>query len=90
MLKPQLPHVKWVLPNASAKPVTFARGINTYSWFDIIDIGPSSREDEESITAAGKLLDSMIDKEILEGTPAEVHRCTSRTQRWFHLHPFPH
>lgn len=74
MLNRRLPHVKWILPSATEKPVSLNFGMQMPSWFDIIGLTPDSKEDEEGIKAAGALVNSMVDKEIEEGTPVEVIR----------------
>ncbi|KAJ7456511.1 phospholipase carboxylesterase [Mycena latifolia] len=43
-LVPHLPHVEWVLPQASSKLVTYYRGMTRPSWFDIAALPPGDTE----------------------------------------------
>lgn len=78
MLNSQLPHVKWILPSATDKPVSLNFGMRMPSWFDITGLSPDSKEDEDGIKAAGALLNSLVDEEIAEGTPVEVMNSSVR------------
>ncbi|XP_075259136.1 acyl-protein thioesterase 1-like [Convolutriloba macropyga] len=57
------PNLKYIFPTATVKPVSLNGGFPMPSWFDIISLDNSGKEDELGIKrAAGDLLD-MVDKE---------------------------
>jgi len=67
----QLPHVKWVLPNAPTRPISLFRGMPAPAWFDIRSISMDpALEDEKGITAAVKTIETLIDQEIAAGIPS--------------------
>ena len=43
MLQPQLPHVRFILPQASTRAVTINGGYKMPSWYDILSISPGKR-----------------------------------------------
>jgi predicted esterase len=66
-----LKHIRCICPHASMKPVTLNGGMIMPSWFDIKGLDPNSPEDEEGVKAASKELQSLVNKEISEGIPAD-------------------
>ncbi|KAF8313407.1 Phospholipase/carboxylesterase [Clavulina sp. PMI_390] len=71
-LSKSLDHIKWVLPTAPVRQVTFAGGFPMNAWFDILEtISIDRPEDDEGIKAAAKNLDTLIEAEIAAGIPVE-------------------
>ena len=65
-----MPHVKWVFPNAGARPITLNGGMSMPAWADIIGLSPEAPEDEEGTMAARDLIHSLIADEVRAGVPA--------------------
>lgn len=63
------PHIKYICPNASAKPVTLNMGMVMPSWFDIKGLTAGSPEDEAGIIAAANLVQKYIEDEEKLGIP---------------------
>ncbi|KAJ7480168.1 phospholipase carboxylesterase [Mycena galericulata] len=67
-LVPRLPHVEWILPQASDKPVTYSLGRRRPSWFDIATLPPGNTEfDEPAIAESVALIESHILDQIHRG-----------------------
>ncbi|KAK9720710.1 hypothetical protein K7432_003986 [Basidiobolus ranarum] len=70
-IAPLLPHVKFVLPNAPNQPVTLNNGMAMPSWYDIYSLEAIDREeDEKGMLASSRSINSLIQKEIDAGIPA--------------------
>lgn len=65
-----LPHVKWVFPNAGSRPVTCNGGTTMAAWADIIALSLEAPEDEEGTIATKNLIHSLIADEVKAGVPA--------------------
>ncbi|TFK25923.1 lysophospholipase I [Coprinopsis marcescibilis] len=63
----QLQHVKWVLPHAPVEPVTANQGMRMPSWFDIIEFGFKSTEDEKGMLKTASSLNKLISEEVDAG-----------------------
>ncbi|KAJ7102410.1 Phospholipase/carboxylesterase/thioesterase [Mycena belliarum] len=67
-LVPRLPHVEWVLPQASSKPVTYCQGMRCPSWFNIATLPPGDAEfDEPAIAESIRVVESLIIAQIHRG-----------------------
>ncbi|ORX90284.1 Phospholipase/carboxylesterase [Basidiobolus meristosporus CBS 931.73] len=70
-IAPLLPHVKFVLPNAPAQPVTLNFGMAMPSWYDIYSLDSINREeDEKGLLESSRIINTLIQKEIDNGIPA--------------------
>jgi predicted esterase len=65
-----LPHVKWVFPNAPARPVTINGGTAMPAWADIIALSLEAPEDEEGTMATRSMIHGIIADEVKAGVPA--------------------
>lgn len=72
MIKDELPHVKWVLPNAPSRCITANRGFVMAGWFDLLswDLG-DKHEDRDGMLDSARMIDKYIQDEINTGIPAE-------------------
>ncbi|KAF7332510.1 Acyl-protein thioesterase 1 [Mycena kentingensis (nom. inval.)] len=70
MLNQDLPHVKWILPNAPTMPVTANGGMTMPSWFDILSFGFDSKEDRDGMFKTMYSLNQLISAEVDAGIPA--------------------
>ncbi|KAJ7923017.1 phospholipase carboxylesterase [Mycena leptocephala] len=70
-LVPNLPHVEWVLPQASDKRVTYYRNVRRPSWFNIATLPPGNDEyDEPAIAESIGVIESLILAQIHRGVDA--------------------
>ncbi len=65
-----LPHVRFILPHATFKKVTANNGYEMRAWYDIFGFTPSSREDEAGVRESQTYVESLINKEVARGIPA--------------------
>ncbi|KAG9317316.1 Phospholipase/Carboxylesterase-domain-containing protein [Chiua virens] len=72
MIKDELPHIKWLLPNAPSRSITANRGFVMPGWFDLLswDLG-DKHEDRDGMLDSARLIDQYIQDEINAGIPAE-------------------
>lgn len=61
------PHIRYICPSATVKPVTVNRGTRMPSWFDVHGFTADSQQDETGIQEAAQLLQSYIAKENKHG-----------------------
>ncbi|KAJ7630494.1 phospholipase carboxylesterase [Roridomyces roridus] len=67
-LVPKLPHVEWILPQASDKPVNYSQGQRRPSWFQISTLPPEPDEfDEQTIAESIGLIEGLILAQIHRG-----------------------
>ena len=71
MIKHQLPHVKWVLPNAPHRNITANFGLSMPGWFDLYSFDWKGKEDRDGMLASARAIDKHIQDEIDAGIPAE-------------------
>ncbi|KDN40844.1 hypothetical protein RSAG8_07862, partial [Rhizoctonia solani AG-8 WAC10335] len=72
MLASQFPYVKWVLPNAPARPITINGGLEMPGWFDLYSLGKSDdKEDEEGLLKSSALIKALVEAENAAGIPNE-------------------
>ena len=64
-------NIRFVLPHASAQPVTMNGGMVMPAWFDILALAGNAEQDVAGIKQAGEELFALIDAEIEAGIPAE-------------------
>jgi phospholipase/carboxylesterase len=62
--------VRFVLPHAPMRPVTLNNGYRMRAWYDIVELGGSSREDEEGLRASQALVESLLAREKARGVAA--------------------
>ncbi|KAH7887514.1 Phospholipase/carboxylesterase/thioesterase [Phlebopus sp. FC_14] len=69
MFRGNLPHVKWVLPNAPVRPISAARGQKMPAWYDLstYDLENSLVEDEANMFESVHALDKIILEEVHSG-----------------------
>ncbi|CAG8434126.1 4735_t:CDS:2 [Ambispora gerdemannii] len=71
----EVPHVKFIFPNAPDKPITINGGAVMPAWYDIHALGDinnmmKSREDEQGLLASIAAANSLIREEIGSGIPS--------------------
>lgn len=66
-----LPHIKFILPHAPYRPVTFNNGYEMRAWYDIFGLQPDSLQDEVGINSMQDTINSMIEAEIARGIPSQ-------------------
>ncbi|EYC12872.1 hypothetical protein Y032_0045g1132 [Ancylostoma ceylanicum] len=68
-------NTKYICPSrnhsSASRPVTLNMGMRMPAWFDLYGLDASSREDDEGIAQATRLVHGMIDAEIATGIPSE-------------------
>ena len=72
MIKDELPHVKWILPNAPSRSISANRGFVMSGWFDLPtwDLG-DKHEDRDGMLDSARTIDKYIQDEINAGIPPE-------------------
>ena len=65
----RIPHLRFILPHAPYRKVTFNNGYEMRAWYDIFDLSLGSREDETGIRDAQVYIESLIDNELARGIP---------------------
>ncbi|KAG8218492.1 Alpha/Beta hydrolase protein [Butyriboletus roseoflavus] len=72
MIKDELPHVKWLLPNAPSRSITANRGFVMPGWFDLPSWDLEDKhEDRDGMLDSARTIDKYIQDEINAGIPAE-------------------
>ncbi|EGO02386.1 hypothetical protein SERLA73DRAFT_86680 [Serpula lacrymans var. lacrymans S7.3] len=69
MFRPELSHVKWVLPHSPERAVTANMGIEMPSWFDVYSFGFNTTEDAAGMLVSLRALDALIKAEVDAGIP---------------------
>ncbi|TEB21199.1 alpha/beta-hydrolase [Coprinellus micaceus] len=65
----RFPSVKWVLPQAPIRPVSWNQGMLRPSWFNVWNLPPTPSEyDEESIKKSVSTIQGLIRREVDAGT----------------------
>lgn len=74
MLQPQLPHVRFILPQAPTQAVTINGGYKMPSWYDILSISPGKRAiNSEQLEASSQKLLGLIEQQRDAGIdPARI------------------
>lgn len=67
----RMPHVKYIFPNAPTNPVTLNAGYKMPSWFDIMSLNFSGKEDEKGIKDGAVQIRSIIEEEAKLGIPSD-------------------
>lgn len=63
--------LRFIFPHAPRRPVTINHGFEMRAWYDIFAIGPDAREDVAGIRQSAAAINTLIEKEIAAGIPAE-------------------
>ena len=63
--------VRFVFPHAPVRPVTLNGGMAMRAWYDILGTDLVRREDEPGLRASMAEVQSLIDREVARGIPAE-------------------
>lgn len=72
MIKNDLPHIKWVLPNAPTRTITANFGMMMPGWFDVLSFDWNAKlEDREGHLQSAKAIDQHIQREVDDGIPSE-------------------
>ncbi|KAM9972219.1 hypothetical protein ACTFIW_003578 [Dictyostelium discoideum] len=66
-----LDHIKFVLPTAPTIPISINFGNEGTAWFNVSSFYPGSQEDTIGLEKSMKYVESLIEEEIKNGTPAE-------------------
>lgn len=66
-----LPHIKFILPHAPYRPVTFNSGYEMRAWYDIFGLQSDSQQDEAGINDMQATINAMIEAEIADGIPSQ-------------------
>lgn len=70
-LHQQMPHVKFVLPNAPTSPVTLNGGMPMPSWYDITSLDDRANQPCTGIDASKAVVDELIAAELAAGIPLD-------------------
>jgi len=62
--------VRFVFPHAPARPVTLNGGMVMPAWYDITDLDPRRRQDEEGILASSRAATRLLEREEARGIPS--------------------
>jgi phospholipase/carboxylesterase len=62
-----LPNTRFILPHAPYRPVTINNGYVMRAWYDLFDLGPGSRQDEEGIRLAQLQIEALVVREEARG-----------------------
>jgi phospholipase/carboxylesterase len=63
--------IHFVFPHAPFRPVSLNGGYRMRAWFDIYGLDFDSKQDQEGILAAQKLVEDLIEQELELGIPSE-------------------
>ncbi len=66
---PEAP-IRFVFPHAPMQPVTINNGMVMRAWYDILGADLARREDERGVRASQDLVEALIAREKVRGTPA--------------------
>ena len=65
--------VRWLFPDAPARPITINGGVSMRGWYDISSSRLTDREDEAGIRASALIVDELISAELARGVaPANI------------------
>lgn len=62
--------IRFVFPNAPARPVTINNGYVMPAWYDILGFGPGAGEDESGLRESQHAIEALIAREEARGVPA--------------------
>ena len=71
MMHQQMPHVKFVLPNAPTSPVTLNGGMAMPSWYDITSLDDRANQPCAGIEESRAVVDALIAAEVAAGIPLD-------------------
>ena len=77
-----LPHIRFILPHAPYRPVTFNNGYEMRAWYDIFGLQPDSPQDAAGIRAMQFEIEAMIAAEIARGITCTPHFVGRVFTRW--------
>ena len=63
--------IRFIFPNAPIRPVTINNGIPMPAWYDIRGMDIADKEDNTGMQASQQYLQSLIEREIEKGIPAD-------------------
>jgi lysophospholipase-2 len=64
-----LKHIKWILPTAESRPISINGGFPMNGWFDVLGLGPGTREDAKGLDRAAAHVISLLAKEKAKAGP---------------------
>lgn len=66
-----LPFVRFVFPNAPARPVTINAGMVMPAWYDVVSLGgPGPGEREADVRLSARLIEAVLEREEKRGVPS--------------------
>jgi phospholipase/carboxylesterase len=68
---PATARVRFVFPHAEVRPVTINAGYAMRAWYDIRELTPDGRDDEDGLTATRARIDRYVERELAGGIPAK-------------------
>jgi phospholipase/carboxylesterase len=71
LVAPEWPAIRFVFPNAPARPVSLNGGMVMPAWYDIVGIDIASKQDEPGIRSAIAEINALIGREVERGIPAD-------------------
>jgi len=71
MMHQQMPHVKFMLPNAPTSPVTLNGGMSMPSWYDITSLDDRANQPCTGIEESRAVIGALIDAEVAAGIPLD-------------------
>ncbi len=71
LVDPDWPPLRFVFPNAPARPITVNGGMRMRAWYDIKGLDIADKQDAEGITASVHQIEALIARENDRGIPTE-------------------
>ena len=68
---PATARVRFVFPHAEVRPVTINAGYAMRAWYDIRELTPEGRDDEDGLAATRARIDRYVERELAGGLPAK-------------------
>ncbi|KAI8889361.1 Phospholipase/carboxylesterase [Backusella circina FSU 941] len=73
-LAPRFPFIKWILPNAPLREVSFDKGVTIPAWFDVNSFDKSAhldKIDEKGMLESVDTVNQLVQREIDHGIPSD-------------------
>jgi phospholipase/carboxylesterase len=67
---PSQARVRFMFPHAEVRPVTINGGYAMRAWYDIRELSPAGRDDEQGFAEARQRIESLIKREVDAGIPS--------------------
>lgn len=71
LVRPGERALRFVFPHAPVRPVTINNGFPMRAWYDVVEIGRDSAQDEAGIRASASAVEALVAREVARGIRAE-------------------